>query len=374
MGTSTGELRRACRRGFTLIEVLVVVAVIGLLVALILPAVQSAREAARRSSCGNNLKQLALAMQEYHDAQGCFPPGGLPSRRLSIPFNCGGLGSWSAHARMLPHLERSPLFNAINFDVCNINDPITQAINATAVATRVGTFLCPSSAPPSATVHDWDIPAPGNNYFASLGPSLNYDGYKNEGPPNGVFAWGGPSIGIRNVRDGTAQTIAFGEWRTGDFDDARLTVPQDVIPLPLAYPGGATSIYDPWMTMPAGAPVFPAWLDACAAASRAAGAGNRSWLGESWAFGIPGDSLGNILLPPNPPYPNCEIINPAPGGTGQTDFDGPGLYGLSSFHGGGANVAMCDGSVRFLRSTAAMQAVWTLGSRDQGEILSSGDY
>jgi prepilin-type processing-associated H-X9-DG protein/prepilin-type N-terminal cleavage/methylation domain-containing protein len=359
-------------RAFTLIEVLVVIAVIVLLIALLLPAVQAAREAARRMQCSNNLRQLALATQDYHAANECFPPGGLPSRRLSIPFNCGGLGSWSAHSRMLPQLDQFPLYNAINFQVCNISDPITQRINSTVVLARISSFLCPSSGPPGGAIHGWDIAAPGNNYFASLGPSLNYDGEQAEGPANGVFKWGGKMIGIRDVRDGTSNTISFGEWRTGEFDDSKLSVPQDVIPLPRVFPGGATSAHDVRMTMPAGAQGFQAWLVACATAAGAAN--NRSWIGECWSFGYPGASLGNTLLPPNPPYSNCEIVNTNPGGSGQDDFDAAGMYGMSSYHSGGANVAMCDGSVRFLRSTTSTQTVWKLGSRDQGEVLSSEEY
>jgi prepilin-type N-terminal cleavage/methylation domain-containing protein/prepilin-type processing-associated H-X9-DG protein len=358
--------------GFTLVELLVVMAILALLVALLLPAVQAAREAARRAQCSNNLRQLALAMQAYHEGNECFPPGGLPSSRLSTPFNCGGLGSWSAQSRMLPYIEMSPLFDAINFQVCNIDDPITQAINSTGVRVRIGSFLCPSSNSPGEGIHGWGIAAPGNNYFASVGPSLNYDGVRSEGPANGVFMWGGAALGIRDVRDGTSNSIAFGEWRTGDFDDSRLSIPQDVVPVSGLYPGGASSSYDARMTMPAGASAFPAWLDACAAA--AAPGNNRSWVGECWGFGLPGVSLGNTLLAPNPPYPNCEIVSVNAGGTGQVDFDGPGMYGMSSFHAGGANVAMCDGSVRFLKSTMSMQAVWKLGSRDQGEVLSADEY
>jgi prepilin-type processing-associated H-X9-DG protein len=126
------------------------------------------------------------------------------------------------------------------------------------------------------------------------------------------------------------------------------------------------------MTMPAGASGFPGWLNACATGASATN--NRSWIGESWSFGFPGEGLGNTLLAPNPPYPNCAVVNDSPGGAGEVDFDAPGMYGMSSFHSGGANIAMCDGSVRFLKSTTSMQTVWKLGSRDQGEMLSSDEY
>ena len=360
------------RSAFTLIEVLVVAAIISLLIGLLLPAVQAAREAARRIQCTNNLKQLALAMQNYHDANGCFPPGGLASRRLSILANCGGLGSWSAQSRMLPYMEHSPLYDAINFSVCNISDPRTQRINSTVVSMTIGSFLCPSSDPPTGSIHGWGIPAPGNNYFASVGPSLNYDGFQTEGPPSGAFMWGGKAIGVRDVRDGLSHTIAFGEWRTGDFDDSMLSIPQDVVPLRGVYPSGATSSYDARMTMPAGASGFREWLNTCETSASATS--NRSWLGESWSFGFLGQGLGNTLLAPNPPFPNCEIVSTSPGGSGQDDFDAAGMYGMSSFHAGGGNVAMCDGSVRFLKSTTDMETVWKLGSRDQHEVLSSGEY
>jgi prepilin-type processing-associated H-X9-DG protein len=78
------------------------------------------------------------------------------------------------------------------------------------------------------------------------------------------------------------------------------------------------------------------------------------------------------LLAPNPPYPNCEIVTT--GGSGQTDLEGPGMYGMSSFHNGGGNVALCDGSVRFLKSSTNTQVVWKLGSRAQGEIISADEY
>jgi prepilin-type processing-associated H-X9-DG protein len=292
--------------------------------------------------------------------------------RLSIMARCGALGSWSAHSRILPFIDQIPLYSAINFAVCNINDPITQSINSTVVSSRIGSFLCPSSTPPSGNIHDWGIPAPGNNYFASVGPCLTYDGVQTEGPANGAFMWWGPAIGVQDIRDGMSNTIALGEWRTGSFSGSTLSIPQDVIPLPNVYPSGLTNQYNIQMTMPAGAACFQAWLNVCAHSARTTNI--RPWLGESWSFGFPGQGLGNTLLPPNPPYPNCEIVSTKPGGTGQTDFDGPGMYGMSSFHNGGGNVAMCDGSVRFLKSTTSTPVVWKLGSRDQQDIISADEY
>jgi prepilin-type N-terminal cleavage/methylation domain-containing protein len=125
-------LRR--RRAFTLIELLVVIAIIGVLVALLLPAVQQAREAARRAQCKNNLKQLGLAMHNYLDTHNCFPPNGVS--------NATGTQTWSAQAFLLPFIEGGNLYNAINFNV-----GYGHAANVTPVhikAMRIPVLICPS--------------------------------------------------------------------------------------------------------------------------------------------------------------------------------------------------------------------------------------
>jgi prepilin-type processing-associated H-X9-DG protein len=359
--------RAGFARGITLIETFVVIGIIALLIGLSLRAVQSARESAQGAQCVNNLKQLGLALQNYHSAYECLPPGGLASsRRVATLSECGALGSWSAQSRMLPFYDCSPLYNSINLEVCNISDPISERMNSTAVMTRITTFLCPSSPRPTGNINGWNIPAPGNNYFMSVGPSLNFDGQLDRAAPSGPFMWG-KVVALRDVRDGASNTIAMGEWRTGDFDASRVSIPQDVIVVRGVFPGGAAGADDVRMNMPAGASGFQAWLNTCAASAGASN--NRSWVGESWSFGYFGEGLGNTLLPPNAPYPNCEIVT-----SGQSDFDAPGLYGMSSYHPGGANVGMCDGSVRFLKSTMSRETVWKIGSRNQGETVRADDF
>src|SRR3954447_15007821 len=109
-------LRTRSRRGFTLIELLVVIAIIGVLIALLLPAVQAAREAARRAQCTNNLKQIALAMHNYHDTVGSFPPGGISG---GDPNGWWSGGWWPWTVFILPAMEQGTLYNAINFSAHN---------------------------------------------------------------------------------------------------------------------------------------------------------------------------------------------------------------------------------------------------------------
>ena len=113
------------RRGFTLIELLVVIAIIAVLIALLLPAVQAAREAARRAQCSNNLKQIGLAMHNYHSSNDKFPQGMSQSAfALNYAGGYSGWGEWSAQAEMLPYLEQAPVYSAINFCFGMIYGPI----------------------------------------------------------------------------------------------------------------------------------------------------------------------------------------------------------------------------------------------------------
>jgi prepilin-type N-terminal cleavage/methylation domain-containing protein/prepilin-type processing-associated H-X9-DG protein len=370
------------RLGFTLIELLVVIAIIAVLIALLLPAVQAAREAARRAQCVNNLKQLALGLANYESAQGAYPAsyGTSPDPNN----NWSTWGSWSPQSMLLPYIEQSAVYNAINFSCVSHGNSANEMDwwNTTAITTRIPSLICPSSPLPSGTYYG--RPNPGNSYFASVGSSLHWVGSSGNSAPNGLFmyAGGNASLGdsalphkVRDVTDGTSNTICFGEWRLGDFNESLLSI-QDVISLHKDPPGITGDGWgDAKMNMPVGSVGFLAWIQQCAGfAPQSTTFGGSNWiynmsyLGRDWNQGMFGWTLGNTLLAPGGRYPNCRMCS------WDGDWDCPGAYSLSSYHPAGGNIAMADGSVRFLKATTNLQVIWALGSRDQGEAISADAY
>jgi prepilin-type N-terminal cleavage/methylation domain-containing protein/prepilin-type processing-associated H-X9-DG protein len=367
------------RRAFTLIELLVVIAIIAVLIALLLPAVQAAREAARRAQCVNNMKQLGLAMHNYTISDGALPMGDS-SIRSATTGALLGTGAFSQFTRMLGYLEQQPLYNAINFSVSayNGNDLIGYRMNSTILNTRLNTFLCPSCPLPNYTLGSAttvQLPSTGTSYFGSFGASLNPEDNGTDGaPPNGLFSvcLVGPAITLAMVTDGLSNTVAFGEWRIGTGNAGVVSKQDIVFTNPIFYSYSTTS--NPLSNLPAGnqGNQFLNWAAGCAAVNKQqiANPSSRSQtttvLGVTWVIGNNVYTLGNVVVPPNAAlYPNCS--------SGST-LDVPGIYGMSSFHPGGANVTMGDGSVRFLKDSTNINAIWALGSRAGGEILSSDSY
>ncbi len=166
---------------FTLIELLVVIAIIAVLIALLLPAVQSAREAARRIQCTNNLKQIGLALHNYHTAADGFPPGAALSGIAAAP---GLYASWepnmSAQAMLLPYIEQSPVYNALNF---NFGAEYDLGMNSTGVLTIIGAYLCPSDPNASRRINI-------NNYYACMGTTTDY--MFSPGLAGGATGWARP--------------------------------------------------------------------------------------------------------------------------------------------------------------------------------------
>ncbi len=211
------------RRGFTLIELLVVIAIIAVLIALLLPAVQAAREAARRIQCTNNMKQIGLALHNYHEVHNVFAMGcssgayNPPGTWWSVKQNLGPL------ALMLPFLEQTPVYNSINFNFgADEFEPIasrslTASIQATATNTSMKAFQCPSD--PLAGAPDYQGTTNTTNYYASVGTTMYWSQlgttFSNSVPSvnmpsTGLFTLQA-SYGMQNCTDGSSNTIAFGE-------------------------------------------------------------------------------------------------------------------------------------------------------------------
>jgi prepilin-type N-terminal cleavage/methylation domain-containing protein/prepilin-type processing-associated H-X9-DG protein len=304
------------RHGLSLIEVLVVLAVTGILVAMLLPAVQAAREAARRARCLNNLKQIGLALHGYESAAGCFPPG------------AGGKGQ-SAHTALLPFLELRPLYDTFNMDYSLGDWP-----NQTAGLRMVEIFLCPSDG-------DWYSPS-SNNYAANRGVVTTLGQ-----PADGVFPDGPESRAVRlaEIRDGLAQTVAFSEFLVGhpQSSDRRrgFYLPAD---------------------HSQGGPTPPALFAArCLALKAMAVLPGQNLKGRQWAVGVWRDTLYDHFLPVN--APSCANTS------GSSVF---GTVTASSQHAGGANALASDGHVTFVKESINLQHWRALGTRGGGEAIDWG--
>jgi prepilin-type N-terminal cleavage/methylation domain-containing protein/prepilin-type processing-associated H-X9-DG protein len=343
--------RSTARAGFTLIELLVVIAIIAVLIALLLPAVQAAREAARRAQCVNNLKQLGIAMHNYHDVTS------------GLPWGHGYLGwnDWSAFVLMLPYLEQGNLYNAINFANTGVAaNPSTPAngSNGTVMVTSINVLNCPS---------DTDRLQNGFghvNYCGNAGncPNCFFGNNGEVGAANGLFfsvANGTKTIGFRDVIDGLSNTAAFSEkvkgQTIGGTTDSFLYDP--LIPSSaevMVNPPGAGADLTPnpfYTTCSASAPTKNATL-----------AGGGIALGAYWFDGHPECGMYNHIMQPN--SWNCSDGN----------VNDIGAFTVSSRHSGGVNVLFGDGSVRFVKGTVAPQTWWALGTRAGNEVLGSDSY
>lgn len=325
------------RSGFTLIEALVVLGIIIIVLGLTLPAVQSAREAARRASCQSNLHQIGLAIHGYHDAYGCFPIGYAfkdfgPSYRY--------LGFYSMHARVLPFLEQSTMYNAINFSLGTAPKPVSlyeaagNAANLTVRETRVATFLCPSDGGPFS--------ATGTNYRGNVGVGpLNVTSIEFPDSNNGLFP---DFVVVRAayVPDGLSHTAAFSERLRGSARDGFPEPERDFWPS-LGYVATADD-----------------QLKNCQVMARPDMPGTFGGAGQWWYWTGRERTLYTHTQTPNGRVPDCLDMNV------QT---GLGMATARSMHPGGVNVLMGDGACRWVSSSIS-QAVWRgLGTRNGGELV-----
>lgn len=313
--------------GFTLVELLVVIAIIGILIALLLPAVQAAREAARRVNCTNNLKQIGIALHNYHDTMGQFPSGIVGNSPPSRP----NMPKWGWAALILPYVEQGPLSDTINVKGVELDPQILAAkagntVLDAALRTKISGYRCPSdtakdyftTGTPAATERYLND-STGNRYAA---PVVNYVGvtglYDVAKPNNGVL-YLDSKTSFRDILDGTSNVIAVGERHN-----------------------------DCWM-------------------------GPATWLGAGDLTMTPSGvytTLGNVRWPIN------ELLKANPNDTRCKD-------GFGSFHPGGAMFVFCDGSVHFLAETitsnmdtgdsnynkSAIGLFQQLGIRDDGQPL-----
>ena len=344
------------RRGFTLIELLVVIAIIAVLIALLLPAVQAAREAARRSQCVNNLKQLGLGLHNYHQAVGSFPMG-VSKNQLNTDQ---AWGHWSAQALLLPYMEQQPLYNAANFNFrVDGGVPNGYTFNATVTQTLISTFLCPSDS--EAGRRSGNI----NNYLLSCG-TTSIRGQITNGQyvptrTSGMFGWQF-TYDIAAIVDGTSNTIAASEGIVGP-NPSKATPGATKMGI-----GGLTTYYDVTSTLTAGqtAPgtVIPTLLQNCVK-----GTNNNTTRGNQWANGNLNYTMFNTIVPPNSKQYSFGGCKSDLGGSDYSEY-----VNANSFHPGGCNVLMGDGSVKFIKESVSWTTWWALGTRNGGEVISADSY
>jgi len=364
-------IMKARAHGFTLIELLVVIAIIGVLIALLLPAVQAAREAARRAQCTNNLKQIGLALHNYHSAANSFPPGRmvpyLGNFTGSITGECyqGGI---AVHMHLAPYLEAGPLFAAFNFSNTRVRaSGPTCLANLTVVQLRSNVFICPSESRDPGVAN-----IPINNYRYNIGVTICQssawaDSGASQAPwtanclaeingaRGGLFKEEG-AVTIAQVVDGTSNTAAWSERIVGDAEtsifnrgDAHRPTSDQRRP-DLTTDQFIADCQGTLSTVTNQSPFY------------GLGAGSQHYANIE-------QTMYNHIFAPNSKTLDCN--------SGQSFHDSPNEVSTataSSYHPGGVNVTMADGSVRFVKDSTNVGVWRALGTKAGGEVVSADSY
>jgi prepilin-type N-terminal cleavage/methylation domain-containing protein/prepilin-type processing-associated H-X9-DG protein len=339
-------------RGFTLIELLVVIAIIAVLIALLLPAVQQAREAARRSQCKNNLKQLGLALHNYHDVYGKFPAGKMGTGS-GTANNGVRLSPWVC---MLPYYDQAAIWNELSTNTCCNQGDVPWASRPW-WDTNIAVLLCPSD-----SIQKRDRGK--NSYVLNHGDRATQLEDRELERGRGVFH-GDVCLSIADITDGTSNTIAYSE-----------------IIQSASYGSDDLEIAGQNRVNTAGANTNPslclATVDPTNRTKFVAGSNGDRVRGDRWADGRPAFTGFQTILPPN--SPSCSS-------TGNNEEPNGAVYSAFSRHEGGVHCAMVDGSVRFVSENidtgnltvappgtgggASPYGVWgALGTRNQNETVS----
>lgn len=336
------------RRGFTIIELLVVIAIIGVLLALLLPAVQAAREAARRTQCRNHLKQIGLAMNNYHDTHGTLPPGRMRSR-VDGQGRC-----FSAYAHLLPYLDASPLYNQINFNA----DPDDPAANGVALSQTISYFLCPSDSYAvlqSNTFNSVIVNSAVHNYPLSTGTTFALSpGNPGRVPVTGVY-FENSKVRFSDITDGSSNTVCISETIKAEGGPTTWDGVSHTNGFVLTA-GNNNSTNGPELTD---------YVSQC----HGTGLQLQQTRGSRWLYGAPGHSMYNHMRPPNDPDVDCRGGLPHSNRTNYW-WDRLSLnVAARSRHTGGVHALFCDGHVQFVGNSVDAGVWLALGSRNGGEVV-----
>jgi prepilin-type N-terminal cleavage/methylation domain-containing protein len=325
------RFRGSCReRAFTLIELLAVIAIMAILIGLLLPAVQAAREAARRLQCQNNLKQMGLAMHGYHDVWQTFPPAYLARSVTGLELGAG----WAWGTLVLPYLEQRPVYDAANFDLGfgEVSSPpglIGLFENSTVRRISVSLFLCPSAEGGEGPI---DLGLGSAHVAGSPGQYIASAGWINSSQSpiqaTGVL-YPNSRVAIGDVSDGTSATLMIGE-RSRNLADA-------------AWTG-----------------VFGSRLEPAPLCTK------KGWPVQS--------CVGLMFLLMGRTGPSSEIVSGAIPVGNTPNSPGAGADAFWSRHPGGCDFLVCDGSVRFMKQTLDPLVFRALASRAGGEAIGADEF